>query len=238
MENHFVICGWSSVGKVALSELTHEEFKVAVITDNPAYEAEIKSYSPENIKVVLGDPSSDQSLNQAEISKCWNVIICTGDDTKNLIAALNTKKYNPNARIIASIQRQELKKTLKVAGVTFVASPNELAGRLIASASFEPDVARFVEQVTTSMGGYDIQQYSILEGSPFLNQDVKFTKEKLKDLSEALLIAIAKYRDGNWDLVPNPEYNELIEENDIIIILGSDTENEKAERYLGISQGR
>ena len=51
---------------------------------------------------------------------------------------INVRSVNVNCRVIVYIKREELRQTLHASGVTYVASPFELSGRLIASAAFEP----------------------------------------------------------------------------------------------------
>ncbi|MBS3790774.1 MAG: NAD-binding protein [Candidatus Thermoplasmatota archaeon] len=70
------------------------------------------------------------------------IVIATDDDTESLIISLTGKDMDPEARMIVSINNDELKNTLYSAGVTYVSSPSEMASRMVASAAFEPEVAR------------------------------------------------------------------------------------------------
>jgi len=144
MKDHFVICGWTPIAKVVFKELVSSGHNIAIVSEKLKDASEIKSMKGDlEVTIVQGDPSVEEMLKMANVGECHTAIVCTVDDTKNLIVSLHIKEMNPNARIIASIQREELKKTLKAAGVTYVASPDEMAGRLVASASFEPEVGAY-----------------------------------------------------------------------------------------------
>jgi Trk K+ transport system NAD-binding subunit len=165
------------------------------------------------------------------------------DDSKNLITTLHIKEANPRARIIVKTSRAELKKTMKIAGVTYVVTPHVMAGRLIASAAFEPEVANFVEDVAsaTDVGGHDLRQYTISQARAGSIGEISRT---LRQKTNTTLVGIARKRvqqgtrTEHWDVLPNPKDTEKVKAGDIIILLGNDEEFEKAEEFLGTKQGR
>lgn len=239
MENHFVLCGWNQIAKIAFKELIASGHRVSVINNDPNETPEIEAMGGDaEVSIVLGDPSTQEALIKANIVKSVAALVCMDEDTKTLITTLHIRANNPTAKIIASIRRKELKKTLKVAGVTFVASPYEMTGRLVASASFEPDVGVFLEDVSTSTSGYDIQQYTIGQQSPIAAVNVKQARELIKQNSGAMLIAIAKLAENDWKLLPNPKNDVIINQNDIVLILGNEEETENLAGYLKAEQGR
>ena len=237
-EDHFVLCGWTTIGQIALEELLMEDRQIAVITNDKDDVATIKRKgNRKKIFPIYGDPSKMDILKQANIEKASVVILCMEDDSNNLITALHIKDMNPSARLIVKTNRSELKETMHIAGVTFVTTPYELSGRLVASAAFEPDVANFVDDITTAtdVGGYDLREYIINKKGT-----VKNISKELKNKTNTTLLAIAKKDDGNdkWNLYPNPDQDMLIEPGNSIILLGNDEEFESVEKLLGESSGR
>jgi len=173
-------------------------------------------------------------------------VIATDDDTESLIISLNVKEMNPNARIV-SIKNDELKNTLYSAGVTYVSSPSEMAGRMVASAAFEPEVARFVEDITTSTSGYDVQQYIVSSDSFAKGMSAGKFQKKMRSMKGPLLVAIGKYKSEkgkakedpeNWKLITNPSKDIEIKENDIVVVIGNPKENERLAKSLKSKQGR
>lgn len=243
-ENHFIICGWTPVSEVVLLELVNAGRNVAVITERQDDIPTIKRLEEKGkVFPIYGDPSKTDILKQANIYKSRVIILCTEDDSKNLITALHIKEINPRARIIVKTSRAELKKTMKIAGVTYVVTPHEMAGRLIASAAFEPEVANFVEDVTTGVDyeGYDLQQYTI--SKQHAGTVKKFAKN-LRENTKTTLVGIAKkQRDKRtgaekWEVYPNPPDNTTIQAGNIVILLGNDTQFKQVREYLGTIQGR
>jgi voltage-gated potassium channel len=243
-ENHFVICGWTPISEVVMSELLAAGRQVAVITEKQDDVPIIRRMEEKGqVFPIYGDPSKSEVLKQARIKFARVIILSMDDDSKNLITALHIRELNPKARIIVKTSRPELKKTMRIAGVTYVVTPHEMAGRLIASAAFEPEVANFVEDVTTAtdIHGYDLQQYSISQEHAGIVSELA---KKIKDRTNTTLIAIAKKkvigrtRETRWEVQPNPPDNARVNPGEIVILLGNDQQFKKVREYLGTAQGR
>ena len=243
-KHHFVICGWTSLSDVVLSELLTEYRQIAVITEEQDDIIIIKRKGDaKNIFPIYGDPSKIDILEQANIREASVVVLCMDDDSKNLITALHIKELNPRARIIVRTERAELRKTMKIAGVTYVVTPDVMAGRLIASAAFEPEVANFIEDVTsaTDVGGYDIRQYTISENHV---GSIGQLSKMFRDKTQTTLVGIAKKKplegtkEARWEVYPNPEDNVKIRAGDMVLLLGNDEQFKKVEEHLSAIQGR
>ena len=247
-KKHIVICGWTSISRVSLEELLVADQNVVVITNDQNEIPKIRDMGgKKNLFVVFGQYSNRKVLNRANIKDARTVIVATGDDTETLIASLTIKSLNPEVRLIVSISEEELKKTLYSAGVTYVSSPAELTGRLVASAAFEPEVALFVEDITSATTGYDLQQYTIAEDSFAKGLTVKKFRERMSGIAGPLLVGVAIFEPkkgekvespNNWELKPNPDSDLKLKNNDIIIVLGDDDQNDKLFKMIKTPQGR
>jgi len=122
-------------------------------------------------------------------------------------------------------------------GVTYVASANELSGRLLASAAFEPEVATLVEDITTgARGGYDLQQYQA--GQELGNRRVIDVRDKLHAVAGPLLIAVAKLAGDRYDLLPHPSPELHVDESDQLIVLGNRDQAQRLVERYHVQQGR
>jgi len=231
-EDHFVICGWTETSEVVLNELLTEERKVAVITEDKDDIPKIKrKVSGKKVFPIYGDPSKMEILEQAGAKRSAVIILCMNDDSKNLITALNIKKVNKKAKIIVKTDRSELKETMQIAGVTFVTTPHEMSGRIIASAAFEPEAASLIEDVTTGTSGYDIRQYKV---SDRLIGTVGEVSKELKEKTNATLLGIGKRKKGGGrKLIKNPSLDVKIIKGDIMILIGNAEEFSDVEKILG-----
>jgi voltage-gated potassium channel len=214
---------------------------VAVICEKTDDLASIRGFGGEDqVFVTVGDLAREAVLERAGLARAHAVIVCTDDDTQNLILTLDIRALAPHVRIIVSVQREELKKTLTASGVTYVASPFEFSGRLVASAAFEPEVAKFVEDISSGItGDYDLQQYPIAAGSRFDGKTVKEIRDRLEEEDGPLLVGLAAARGGQWSIQPHPEKSSRVSAGDFLIVLGNDAQNERVAALLGgASQGR
>ena len=157
---HTIVCSWSQISSVAIKELLAADRQVAVVCEHTEDIPTIRELgTKQTLFVTFGDVTSEEALGRANLAGAATVIVASIDDTKNLITALEIKRMNPNARIVVATQRAELRNTLTSTGVTYVAAPFEMSGRLVASAAFEPEVAKFVEDVTSGADDPDDDHY-------------------------------------------------------------------------------
>lgn len=240
-KNHFVICGWTPVSEVVLGELLTAKKEVAVITETEDDIPTIKRAAGKaKVFAIYGDPSKIDILMQAEVKKARVVMLCMDDDTKNLITSLHVKKMNPRSRIIVKTTRGELRETMKISGVAYVSKPYEMSGRLIASAAFEPEVANFLEDITTAtdVEGHDLRQYTLLKKE---KTTVGKLSGQLREKTGVTLVAVGGKVEGteeDWTVHPNPDDDFEISAGDIVILLGNREQFKKVKELLGTTQGR
>jgi len=239
-EGHLVVIGWSEIARIAVTELMATDRNVAVITDRSDAMSKIREMGDaDKLFATIGDLSSEAVLERAGVGAAATVIICTDDDSQNLILAMNVRSMNPAVRIIVSVTRPELRKTLTASGVTYVASPFELSGRLVASAAFEPEVARFVDDITSGASGdYDLQQFSVTPGSSAAGKTVGELGTLLKESDGSLIVAVGVASGDTWEMKGNPADDLRLGNDDVIVVLGSAQQNGRVKELLGVSQGR
>jgi len=240
--NHLILSGWSRITEVAVAELLAADREVAVIVSQESQLAAVRSLSEGRagkLFVTIGDPSSHAVLQRAGIERAVTVIAADDDESQNLVSSINIRSINQRARIIVYIKREELRQTLHASGVTYVASPFELSGRLIASAAFEPEVAKFVEEVTSGEEGSDLQQFMIDDKSSLVGATITEVRNQLLQIHGPLLIGHAREnQEGRYVVVANPSPSLKINIGDALIFVGDESQNDIAADHLGCIQGR
>jgi voltage-gated potassium channel len=239
-ENHLVVIGWNQIARVALRELMASKRQVAVVTEEAHELPEIREYGgKDQLFATVGNISSDAVLERAGILRASTVIVASDDDSQNLVLSLNVRASNPRARIICAVKREELRRTLTASGVTYVTNPFEFSGRMVASAAFEPEVAHFVEDITSgATGAADVQQFSLSEEFGAKGHSVAELQSMFHERGGALLVAVGIAKDDNWEMIPNPPRDTRLKANDVVVVLGSPEQSDNVGDLLGSIQGR
>lgn len=240
MRDHVVVLGYTATGKAAVRELLVEHQKVAVVAERAEDVANIRTLAKESeLFVTYGPPAEVEILQRVNVPVAHSVIVCSPDDAQNMIAALNIRGLAPKARIVVSVGRPELKDTLRSAGVTYVASPGDLGGRLCANAAFRPDVAHAIEDLTAGSYGADMREYMIGETTPISRQTLLEAEAIVRKATDCLVVGYARPGpDGEFATVLNPPSNLKFQPGDAILVLGSDPNIERFEHWFGVAQGR
>ncbi len=240
LSDHIVVLGYSNVGRAAVRELLAQEEKVAVVAENQADVQIIRALAGEKQLFVTFGPLADQEiLKRVNIGVAHSVIVASSDDTASLIAALNARALNPRIRIVVSVSRPELKQTLKAAGVTYVASPGDMGGRLCADAAFRPEVANAVEDLTTTELGADLEEFILTETTPISNQTLQEVERMVRTASDCIVVGYARPgADGEYVTVMNPPSTFHFQPKDAVLVLGTLQNLHKLQKWIGVPQGR
>ncbi|NJE05497.1 calcium-gated potassium channel protein [Thermococcus sp. M36] len=157
---HYVIIGQGSTIPSCVSELitavsggSAEMRPIVVVFPDETERKKVEL--PEEVEVLVGDPTNLETLERAHIGEASHVILALEDDSKSVFTTLMIKRMS-RARVFVEALRKESAELLKQAGADRVILSRSFAGRLLASSIFEPEVVDVVDDLTTSLGKYDI----------------------------------------------------------------------------------
>lgn len=243
MKGHVVVAGFSLVGKSAIRELLVAKQPTAIICEHQDQVALAREMGKEDaLFVCFGNTNSEDTLRRANVQEAHSIIFCTEDDTANLIGSLLVHSLWPEVRVVVSVRRPELRRTLKSAGVTYVASPDDMGGRLCSSAAFRPEVAAAVEDLTTATYGADIQQFRVSGSSPIVGLHLPEAEKKIRDATGCLIIGIITpkpHPNGfEYETAINPPTNVQFTDGTFVLLVGSLENLTRFEKWYGIPQGR
>lgn len=240
-----IVAGYNAVGASVVRELLASGRSVALIVGS---RDELDRAAPlaegGQVTVVSGEASRPEVLARAGGAGASALVLAAEDDSANLLAALSARGAFPELRIIVSLHRSELRKTLQAAGVTFVVSPQDLGGRICASAAFRPDVVQALEDLTTSAFGTDLREYRVLPGTPLAGQSLPGVEQQVRQISDCLVVGVAlpagRSQAGPGELHPvlNPPRSTQVSAGALLLILGRLENLERFERWYGHPPGR
>lgn len=221
--NHAVIIGWNNIGYEVLEQLIGVGKKAAIVTNRRDDIDLIKeSYSNQQVFILLADYNKMEMLDKVNIKESAVVYVNFEDDTEKLVHILNIKKFYNDIKFIVTLDNSNLKTTFLSAGVTYTISKNEISSKLLASYIFEPDVARYSEDILSfaeSDDDYDIKEYRVTKENPFAGMTYNEAFFKLKKESNVILIGLSKVNGNDRNLIKNPSKEVTIEANDYLIMI-------------------
>lgn len=243
LRDHIVVLGYSAVGQAAVRELLAQEQRVAVVVEHAEQVANLRTLAREDrLYVTYGAPADRDLLVRANVPAAHSVIACTADDATNMIAALNVRALAPGVRVVVSVARAELRDTLRSAGVTYVASPFDLGGRLCAAAAFEPDVATAIEDLSEGDVHADIQEYLLSaasHGARLIGATFGNAERLVRD--ETGCIPIGYARPGPTGEFANhvaPPPGDVLAAGDALLLIGTVANAQRFRAWIGVDQGR
>jgi len=239
--NHAVIIGWNNIGYEVLEQLIGVGKKAAIVT-NRRDDIDLirESYSDKQVFTLLADYNKMELLEKVNISKSAVVYVNFEDDTEKLVQILNIKKFYNDLKFIVTLDNSNLKNTFLSAGVTYTISKNEISSKLLASYIFEPDVARYSEDILSFAEGvddYDIKEYRVNIDNPLTGLAYNDVFLQLKKESNVILIGLSKVKDGERNLIKNPSYDINIETGDFLIMIMNGAASMKIEALFKTEEG-
>ncbi|MDF9799830.1 voltage-gated potassium channel [Catalinimonas alkaloidigena] len=241
-EHHIIVIGWDKFGKQVVDEVVGSGKQVAIILNNKS-EIDLihEAYSNKEVFVLFTDYSNLEAFSKANIQEAATVFINFTDDTEVLIYLLNLKKKFPDLNYVVSLNNPSLKETFAAAGVRYVVSKTEIASRLVASYTFEPDVALMAESImTTALEGeeYDLLEFLVNEQNPFAGEDYLDSFIKMKVEHDCVLVGLNKKVNGKRILLKNPSKGTKIEAGDYLVMIGSGAAKNKIKKLFKTTEGR
>ncbi len=179
-----------------------------------------------NVSFVRGNPTREDTLNQANITKASHAIILSKDpgnshsDDQNLASVLVIENMNPNIFSIVEVIDPEKIKQMELAGCDSAVCVSELTANLVIQELQDPGVKQIIHELTSNSFGLQI----------YLVPVKKMKTWKFRELVDWGLennyTILGLLRKGQNLLNCPPE--EKIELTDKIIIIGSERMEELA----------
>ena len=213
--NHYLVIGRGSSVSTCVNELLgaieRGELKLApIVVVFPDEEERKRVELPEEVEVLIGDPTSRETLERARVDRASHVILALEDDSKAVFVTLMVKRMS-KARVFVEVLSEDSVELLRGAGADRVVVSRSLAGRLLASSIFEPEVVDVIEDITSSVGGYDV---AVMEGNAFWGRPYMEALRELKEREDVFLL-------GYYHNMPvlNPPLEEPIPPGAKLIVL-------------------
>lgn len=210
MEDHVVICSISKRASILQKELRSKSIPYVIIDLDE--EAVIDLYQ-QGVPVLLGNPSDEDMLLNANIEKARAVVADVSDENNALIS-LSARSLNKDLKILSVATEENMIAYHQYAGATHVILPRRILGRSLA------------ERVIVSLS-------KDLQGVTQLSEELELTEILIEPNSDIVgkTIEQSQIRErygvniiGAWfsgNFVSNPQPNQVINEHTILLLAGS-----------------
>jgi voltage-gated potassium channel len=228
LEGHMIVCGSGSTALYAATELSAVERPVVLVVPvaSEANEGHLKLSS---VPIVVGDPTDDETLEAAGVTRAHGLIACAHSDNENVVITLTARQLNPKIRIVARLQDVSHEAKVRKVGANAVVSPQHIGGLRLASELIRPTVVTFLDRMLRDRDkNLRIEEVIVSEGAPAAGKAINALG--LEDLPGILLLAV-RADDGAWQY--NPQRTQVVQPGEVLIFLGSPEDSKALRDRLG-----
>ncbi|CUA93357.1 TrkA-N domain/Ion channel [Thiomonas bhubaneswarensis] len=120
------------VGASALAQALQQSLKARAVPTTVILPEGMASPYPEDIDMVVGDPSRSQTLQQAGVPQARAVLVLRDDDADNAFIVLAVKELAPSVRTVAAVQDARNVAKIRRVQPDMMFAPQLLGGELLA----------------------------------------------------------------------------------------------------------
>lgn len=224
LRDHVIICGYGRVGRRAAKEFREVGVPYVVLDHGAEALAYAKSHGDLHVE---GRGTQDEDLESVGIRDARGLIASSDSDVDNLYITLSTRALRPDIFIVARASTADARTKLELAGADRIVQPYSAAGLHMANLVLKPQVAEFLDIVSTAGGPMPELRFEEIVVSANCEPCGRSIGElQIRERTGALVIALRK-ADGSFD--PTPDSDALLEERDVLIGVGTTEEMAKLE---------
>ena len=183
---------------------------LVVVTEDAEYAEHLRSAG---ILVIDGDPSDDDDLRAAGVTRAKAIMVMLNQDAESLLTVLSARNLNPRLYITAAAVEEELKRKMIRLGANVVLAPYEVAAQFLNSATLRPAVSDFFSGILFQQDGHhQITQLELEDDSPWIGQRVRDLA--LRERYDAGILGI---RLSSGDFAHAPGGQRVLQEDEILL---------------------
>lgn len=228
LDDHVIICGFGRVGRRVAAEIQRSGRPFVVLDVN---ELSIEAATEFGAPVVHGDGTDDGDLERAGLSRARALVASADSDQSNLYITLSARALRADLFIVARASDESAARKLARAGANRVVQPYSTAGLHIANSVLKPQVAEFLDIVTTSEGPMpDLRIEEIVVSEACGHCGKTIGELRIRELTGGALIVAVRKQHGALEITPSAEV--VVEDGDVLIGVGTIDEIERLEELF------
>jgi voltage-gated potassium channel len=229
LREHYVICGYGRVGRRVAQEFQKAEVDFVVLDFNPNV---LEIARERGIPYIEGSGTNDEDLEAAGLPRARGLVAASDSDVDNLYIVLSARSARSDLLIVARASDTDAARKLERAGADRVVQPYTTAGEEMAKLVLKPQVAAFLEMVS-SHGGPELrfEEIEVTEASGQAGRTIRDLRVRAE--TGALIVALRK-QDGTFDTTPDPD--AVLDTGDVMIAMGTEPELQALEELFAAKE--
>ncbi len=229
LHDHCIICGYGRVGRRVGQEFRQAGVPYVVVDFNPDAVAAARERDD---LLVEGSGTQDENLAAAGIARAKGLVASSDSDVDNLYIVLSARALRPDLLIVARAASEDAAHKLMRAGADRVVQPYTTAGQEMAKLVLKPEVAAFLE-IVSSHGGPDLR-FEEIEVSEACGHCGKSIRDlRIRATTGALIVGL-RHPDGAFEVTPDPDL--ALQPGDVLIAMGTESELRALEELFAPQQ--
>jgi voltage-gated potassium channel len=217
LRDHYIICGYGRVGRRVGREFREAGVHYVVLDSTTGSK---HSALEDKVPYVEGTGTRDEDLVAVGLDHAKGLVASSDSDVDNLYIVVSARAARPDLLIVARASTEDAGRKMWRAGADRVVQPYTSAGQEMAKLVLRPQVAAFLDIVTT-VGGPDLQMEEIELTHASENAGKTIRELRIGRETGALIVALRK-PDGTFDTTPSAD--AALDPGDVIIAVGTAAE--------------
>ncbi|MBM7603505.1 trk system potassium uptake protein TrkA [Metabacillus crassostreae] len=217
MKKEFAVIGLGRFGGSICRALSEEGMEVMAIDTD---EDKVNEFANVASHAVVGDTTDETVLKSLGIRNFDHVIVAIGDNIQASILTTLMLKELGVKHITVKAQNDYHEKVLSKIGADRIVHPERDMGKRIAHNIISNNVLDYLE-LSDEHSIVEIVANERLDGNSIIDLDIR---------AQYGINIVAMKRDK--DIIVSPQANEMIRKNDILIVIGADTDINRFEKRL------
>jgi voltage-gated potassium channel len=229
IHDHYIICGYGRVGRRIAHEFRSAGVPYVVIDFNPDV---IRIAQRDGEPYVEGSGTNDEDLRRAGLERARGLVAASDSDVDNLYITLSARAARLDLQIVARASTEDAATKLDRAGADRIVQPYATAGQEMAQLMLKPQVAAFLEIVSTHAGpDLRFEEIVVTRASGQVGRTIR--ELRIRRDTGAVVITIRR-SDGTFETTPSPDH--ALVEGDVLIAVGTETELRALEELFAVRE--
>ncbi len=180
------------------------------------------------VPLAEGTGTEDDDLRRVGLERARGIIAASDSDVDNLYITLSARAARPELTIVARVSDAEVEKKLLLAGVDRVVQPYSAAGVEMAKLAHMPQLAAFLDIVSTHAGPeFGFEEVELTASSPHAGRTIR--EMRIRRETGAVILAVRQAQ-GTVAITPDPDAR--LDVGDVLIAVGTEQELRRLEQLF------